>query len=305
MQTQVLYQPFQGLEISAFPIFPQFRMSIQKVDDRDPHIIYSTNWQQGGSSHEYSGTVMFTSDANATMAYTFSGESITELYDFMKGFAKFLPGASGISVWGTTPNAMPQSGPSPGATYRIDNGTPETTFPNRDLFKNRYQQMFFQSQTLTPDESHTLVVTTLTQDGTFYFDFIQLTLVNSVTSQTTSTLTTIPSGSLFPTLPSISDYSTTPTSTSIPVSAGISITSPAYSSAMNMPSMNNVVSQPSTNPGTIIGCTIGGLGVIAAIVGLATTILKLKYRITRIHKQKDDMERGKKFHHHSFIPIDF
>jgi len=275
-------------------------MSIQKVDDRDPHITYSTNWQQDGSSHDYNNTVMFTFDANATMTYTFSGESITELHVFMKGFTKFLPGASIISVWGTTPNALPQSGPSPGATYRIDNGTPENTFPNRDLLQNRYQQMFFQSQTLTPDESHTLVVTTLTQGGTFYFDFIQLTLVTP--SQTTSVLA---SGSLPSTfLPeSISDHTCCkPTSTSGPSSLQGENISTAYGSAIATSLTNNAASHPSVNAGAIVGGVIGALVIIVVLVGMATAFVFFKRRRARIQQEIDSCE---KFYDHSLFVMDF
>jgi len=54
-------------------------MSVAVVDDRDPSVIYSTGWGQGGNNVEYNNTTTSTGVAGSKASISFVGELFNAL----------------------------------------------------------------------------------------------------------------------------------------------------------------------------------------------------------------------------------
>ncbi|KAI0752379.1 hypothetical protein C8Q80DRAFT_1117832 [Daedaleopsis nitida] len=131
------------------------------IDDADPQIEYAGPWTKNPISDPKSfnngGSLSLTNTPNAHAVFYFSG-------------------ATGVSVFGSFPAAGTFDMHS---VYTID-GTNSTGFmPPSTISRPEYRQRFFQSTLLSPGR-HQLTITNLAKN--FYFDYIQLTMVNPPTS---------------------------------------------------------------------------------------------------------------------------
>jgi len=138
------------------------------LDDRDPDIIYSAGWTQGGSATEYNSTTMYTDQAGANMTITFQG--------------------TGIGVYGTIGSSNSNRVP-PQTTYQLDAGSDVTYIPELTTSAQHYQR-FYQSAQVS-NGNHTLLVTNIIGGCDPYFvDYLVIQTGSNSTSSTTSSMPT-------------------------------------------------------------------------------------------------------------------
>ncbi|KAJ7584027.1 hypothetical protein C8J56DRAFT_790114 [Mycena floridula] len=143
-----------------------------KIDDSDPSIVYSSDdWITAGSSHEFQSTTHETRIANATATIEFFGAF--------------------IQVYGTIPPYQPDV-PSPISNYSVDGAIPTTFAPKltNTSTSAMYQQQFFASPTLA-NGNHTLVITSVSNGGRLYLDFVSYDLSRASSGSTTSSSTSL------------------------------------------------------------------------------------------------------------------
>ncbi|KIM22520.1 hypothetical protein M408DRAFT_28648 [Serendipita vermifera MAFF 305830] len=143
------------------------------IDDTDPAIIYSPNWEKastvGSNTNEYKSTFHSSQADGNWLNYTFFGTR--------------------ISVYGTV-NAPNRYG-SPKAVFSVDDG-PTQAFNSigevrvdRLSTANTSHTLFYRSPNLSMDKEHTLsIVTEATADpdARFYFDFLTVSTENVTAS---------------------------------------------------------------------------------------------------------------------------
>ncbi|PPQ78926.1 hypothetical protein CVT25_002402 [Psilocybe cyanescens] len=235
-------------------------MGILAIDDRDPLLSYSSisAWNPGGVSSEYNSTTTFTSVTGSTVNLTFTGTR--------------------VSVFGTiNPNSL--DGP-PSSSYSIDNGSP-TLFSGTQTAAVQYQQRFYASGTLTPT-THTLLITVLSKNATYFLDYITVVLPDpGATSLTSSSSSS--SSSLSP-----SKSSSTSSSSLIRTSITLSSTtgSSTSSSASHTPSGLPANASSTSHMGAIVGGVIGGIALI--VMAILAILFIWKHRREKKFERKFD-----------------
>ncbi|KAF9556600.1 hypothetical protein CPC08DRAFT_725631 [Agrocybe pediades] len=227
------------------------------VDDRDPSIIYAPDvWMQGGKNPEFRGTTTYARTQGASLTFTFSG-------------------ASDISVWGTITQVG--DGVAPQSSYEIDKDN-QNTFVYTAVQSNdtvQYNTNFFQSKALDPDREHTLTVTSLTNNASFYLDYFLLTPVDSGGAGATGVVVSPPSI----------------VTSSSSVGSGAASSSTASPSAVTLSETQGVKTATAL---TIVGAVLSVLGFFSL---LAAIFLFLKMRRERRRDQTNTTRRRFGKHH--------
>ncbi|KAJ7306973.1 hypothetical protein DFH08DRAFT_1088807 [Mycena albidolilacea] len=131
------------------------------IDDRDPKITYTPGtWNRSGTPNEYHGTVSSSINVGDHFSVPFNGTSISV-------YGTFNSSSAGVKT-----------------SYKIDGG-PIITVPSDSSAKDRYQQLFWQSNPLRTGP-HTLLVAMVavndkaeTGEGTVWFDYFKVTHAGS------------------------------------------------------------------------------------------------------------------------------
>ncbi|TFK37827.1 hypothetical protein BDQ12DRAFT_736014 [Crucibulum laeve] len=216
-------------------------MTPLRIDDQDPSIVYSPGqWKKAGSVNEYEGTTMETLASGATSQLQFTGTS--------------------IAVFGTIPKRLYGIQGNPNSTYSLDGQFVYQFAPSRED-DTQYNVTFYQSNTL-PLGNHTLLVTSLGNELTFYLDYFQ---INGDPSTTGSLIST--------------SLLSTPTTTLSPTPAAASQLTPSTNST----GISAVSSSNDTLIGPIVGGILGGFTLLAAV--LACLVMYVRRR----RRRKPDM----------------
>ncbi|TFK35389.1 hypothetical protein BDQ12DRAFT_726135 [Crucibulum laeve] len=211
--------------------------TLLRIDDRDPSIVYSPDqWRGAGTVGDFDGTSMETLASGATSQLHFTGTS--------------------IAVFGSILGINNQIQGNPISTYSIDGKLVHQFAPSRenDLQVN---VIFYQSDTL-PQGNHTLLVTSLGDQGTFYLDYFEVTSDSSITgSPILTSLLSTATKTLSPTPAAVSQPTLSPNSASIP----------------------NGSSSKKVSIGPIVGGMLGGL--VLLVIILTCLMIAVRWRRRR------------------------
>ncbi|PPQ78925.1 hypothetical protein CVT25_002401 [Psilocybe cyanescens] len=213
-------------------------MGVFLIDDRDPLVQYlpTSLWKSGGVQTEFNGTTTGTTVTGATATLLFSGRVF---------------GTIGIDgVLG-----------SPVSSYSVDNGS-KTIFNATEIGNVQYQQKFFDSGALSP-ASHTLTITILSNDATYFLDYFTITPTDALVDPS-------PSSPLF------SSSSSSPFSSTTPSSSGATTTGPNSSSGVPLTSSGL---QSKTFSTSHVRAIVGGaVGALAFLIFASFAFLFLRKR---------------------------
>uniref|UniRef100_A0A8H7XV24 Mid2 domain-containing protein n=1 Tax=Psilocybe cubensis TaxID=181762 RepID=A0A8H7XV24_PSICU len=181
-----------------------------------------------------------------------------------------------VGVFGTlNPNSV--DGP-PSSSYSIDNGTP-TVFNGVQSWVPLYRQRFFASGPLSPT-THTLLITLLSKNSTYFLDYILVTLPDpGATSSSSTSFSSSSTSSSSSSSPSRSP-SLRPTTTS-------SSTSPSSHGSQTSTDLP-VGASSASHAGTIVGGVLGGIALI--LLALIAILYILKRR--REKEMEQDFDPG-------------
>ncbi|RDB17721.1 hypothetical protein Hypma_001031 [Hypsizygus marmoreus] len=130
---------------------------ILTIDDVNPQIAYTGQWELAGGSEEYNSTAHGTRTASSQATLVFNG--------------------SWVSVFGTIGRENDNGNPSfaPVSTYTVDGSEP-ASFTGTPVGSGLvYGQAFFNSGKLDAEREHTLVVTnTFSGRNRFWLDYVQI-----------------------------------------------------------------------------------------------------------------------------------
>ena len=159
------------------------------LDDRSRNITYGGGtWHLGGiPGDEFNGTTTWTSYAGSRATIAFLGQYAQNKFCTLFTPVCPCPGSQ-ISVFSTV--APPIPGTITNASYNIDDGflTFVTWVRQATVL---HQQLFFQSNSLSPTSNHTLTITNL--DEKLILDFFNITGIVNNTATTTAPASTAPS----------------------------------------------------------------------------------------------------------------
>ncbi|KAH7925589.1 hypothetical protein BV22DRAFT_1046689 [Leucogyrophana mollusca] len=136
------------------------------VDDRDPTLSYSGVWFTGTFTSDYQNSSHGTNTAGSSVSFSFTGTQ--------------------VSVYGSVDPSNSVCISSPISTYMVDN-TSVTTYFALATETKLSNCLFFESPVLEGG-LHSLVITSASQNGLFWFDYIQYTPSDSAPTTNTGSI---------------------------------------------------------------------------------------------------------------------
>ncbi|KIM91335.1 hypothetical protein PILCRDRAFT_58047, partial [Piloderma croceum F 1598] len=119
------------------------------VDDREPRIVFTSNWFLNGISQEYNTSEHGTTSNGATGLFSFNGTS--------------------IAVYGTVP-ITDDNGPSV-STYTLDNNSP-VMYTAQTMTTTQFQTRYYQSGLISDGEHRLTIKNTSPKPTTYWIDYI-------------------------------------------------------------------------------------------------------------------------------------